>query len=488
MIIKPLIVIHRYVGVVLGVLMTTWCLSGFVMMYQSFPATTQEERLAGLEALNLTQCCTELPAEAARGNVRIEMLNGNPVARTGGRGGQQTYDLTTGEKTGTLDEAGVRRLAETFAAGNAIDGQITKLEQIRVDQWTAQTARRSQPLWRAEFNDPGNTLVYVNASGADILSDANATERLLSWFGAIPHWLFPTVLRENQPLWYGIMTWSAAIGCFLVITGMTIGFVRLRGRSGKWWPYKRPLWMWHHMFGTFAGALVVTWTFSGLLTMQPWGLLESESTVNRGDLSSRMTWAETRPLIDQLKQQDRSDIISIRTAPFMDNPYIIATTRDGSEIRLGSEGVATVQQAELEAGLAAKGGLFAAGKLEVLTTEDEYYYGHKRDVDLPVYRLTLSDPDETRVYFDYETGEVRRFADATAKRFRWFESALHRMDLPFMRSRPVWDIVTMLLLAAVTVVCATGAWLSIKRVRQDAGRVSEFVRFRLRKKPESGHQ
>ena len=32
MILKSLIITHRYVGVVLGVLMTVWCLSGFVMM------------------------------------------------------------------------------------------------------------------------------------------------------------------------------------------------------------------------------------------------------------------------------------------------------------------------------------------------------------------------------------------------------------------------------------------------------------------------
>ena len=43
MIVKPHIVIHRYVGVVLGVLMTMWCLSGFVMMYQSFPSATPSE-------------------------------------------------------------------------------------------------------------------------------------------------------------------------------------------------------------------------------------------------------------------------------------------------------------------------------------------------------------------------------------------------------------------------------------------------------------
>ena len=56
MIIKSIIVVHRYLGVVLGVIMTVWCLSGFVMMYQGFPNTSPEERAAGLERLDLSSC------------------------------------------------------------------------------------------------------------------------------------------------------------------------------------------------------------------------------------------------------------------------------------------------------------------------------------------------------------------------------------------------------------------------------------------------
>jgi hypothetical protein len=127
-----------------------------------------------------------------------------------------------------------------------------------------------------------------------------------------------------------------------------------------------------------------------------------------------------------------------------------------------------------DAGLKEKGGLLATGELELLTKEDDYYYGHKRKVDLPVYRLTLSDPDSTRVYFDHKTGEVQRVADATAKRYRWLENGLHSLDFAFLRSRPVWDVVVLVLLAAVTISCATGAWLSFIRVGRDASRIGRL--------------
>ena len=42
---RGLIVLHRYLGVAVGLVMTVWCLSGFVMMYSGYPCLTEAERL-----------------------------------------------------------------------------------------------------------------------------------------------------------------------------------------------------------------------------------------------------------------------------------------------------------------------------------------------------------------------------------------------------------------------------------------------------------
>lgn len=479
MIIKSLIVVHRYVGVVLGVIMTVWCLSGFVMMYQGYPATTPDERQAGLETLDLTRCCTTagLDGEATAATYRVETLNGAPVLRMNGRDGAKAYNLATGAEVGVLSEADVRRVAETFAAGKGVNGKIAELGTLRIDQWSVQQARRSQPLWRAVFDDPGQSWVYINGTTGEVVQDANAHERFWNWLGAIPHWLYPTILRENGALWNEVVIWLSAIGCFLVVTGMVIGFIRLRGRSGKWWPYKnRPMWMWHHVFGTFAGILVLTWTFSGLMTMSPWGLLESEGAISRADVQGPMNLTDVQTVLDKIKADPPADLVSVRAAPLLGRPYLIALARDGSETRFGVDGRAPLQQSALQASLTEKGGLLAAGKLEVLNAEDDFYYGHKQQVDFPVYRLSLNDPEATKAYFDFNTGELRRLADGTSQRYRWFEAGLHSLDFAFMRSRPVWDIVVLLLLAAVTVACATGAWMSFTRIGADFSRVRQLLR------------
>ncbi|MEQ1781710.1 MAG: PepSY domain-containing protein [Hyphomonadaceae bacterium] len=480
MILKPLIIVHRYVGVILGIIMTLWCLSGFVMMYQPYPDTISEEHQAGLAPLDLSHCCaaTPLADDATAKSYRVEMLNGTAVLRTIGADGPRTYELATGAELVKLSEAAVKQAAETYAAGNGIAGKITELGTLAVDQWSVQGAKRWQPLWRAVFDDPAATWIYVNGKTGEIVQDVNGHERFWNWLGAIPHWLYPTVLRENVPLWTQVVIWSSAIGCFLVITGMIIGFSKLRGKSGAWWPYKRPMWMFHHVFGTFAGILVLTWTFSGLMTMSPWGLFESESAVSRDDLGGAMTWKDMRAAIEAVKTDETANLVAIRSAPQLGKPIAFAQQSDGGQIRFDPAGRAPFSHKELETGLAEKGGLLASGKLETLTTEDDYYYGHKQAVALPVYRVTLTDPEQTRVYVNAKTGELERLADGTSQRYRWLESGLHSLDFSFLRARPVWDIVTLILLAAVTLACATGAWLSFTRIGTDVSRMKEFFRRR----------
>src|SRR5690606_26454712 len=110
--------LHRYLGVGVGLLMTLWCLSGFVMMYQSYPSLTEDERRSGLAPLDFTACCAvaelpfadDTPAPAA---LRVEMLLGRPVLRVGGATAA-AFDLTTGARVPALANAEVRDVAAEY--------------------------------------------------------------------------------------------------------------------------------------------------------------------------------------------------------------------------------------------------------------------------------------------------------------------------------------------------------------------------------------
>src|SRR6188768_764585 len=83
--------VHRWLGIAIALLMVLWTLSGFVMMYVSYPATTAAERVAGLDPLDLSACCATVELPGTLDGAVVEMVAGQPVLRwTGPEGGALT--------------------------------------------------------------------------------------------------------------------------------------------------------------------------------------------------------------------------------------------------------------------------------------------------------------------------------------------------------------------------------------------------------------
>jgi uncharacterized iron-regulated membrane protein len=147
---------------------------------------------------------------------------------------------------------------------------------------------------------------------------------------------------------------------------------------------------------------------------------------------------------------------------------VIARRADGSSVRLNAAAEpAPLSADEVRATLRAIQP--AVQSLTLVTSGDSYYYAHKSDVELPVYRAILNDAQATRVYLSPTTGSFSAI-DREDRQARWFQRGLHGMDFDGLRRRPLWDVLIVLLLAGVTGVCITGSWMAIQRVRKDFSR------------------
>ncbi|MBN4747378.1 peptidase, partial [Pandoraea nosoerga] len=114
-------VLHRYLGVAVGLVMTVWCLSGFVMMYSGYPRLTEAERLRGLAPLRFDGCCAALPTLAAPPrDFRVEMLAGRPVLRLDGVGGRTVVDLRAGTPVTGVSAPEAQAVAEAFVRGQGV--------------------------------------------------------------------------------------------------------------------------------------------------------------------------------------------------------------------------------------------------------------------------------------------------------------------------------------------------------------------------------
>lgn len=473
---RVILLIHRYLAVVVGLLMTLWCLSGFVMMYQSFPELSNAQRLNGLAPLQLEQCC-ELAGYAPHddtplGGFRIEMLLGEPVLRMGGRDAATIIRLHSGKPLTTLSEADLLEVARQFGEGNNIAGAARSLGIIEMDQWTVQSARRQQPVWQFAFDDPAGTEIYINGNSGEVFQLTNRRERVLSWFGAIPHWTYPTLLRQNGPLWTQVVIWASVLGTFLAATGLYVGISRLRRDRLS----NRPAspftgwWYWHHVSGLVFGVLVLTWVFSGLMTMNPWGTLSGTGGADyRAQITGTARWSELKQLLRALSSDNHllhdNDIRQLSPAVFNSELFLLADKTDGSQLRLNSNAQpAPLAISDLATAIAGLG--IPAHSSGLLYQEDSYYYGHKREVALPVYRAIMADSERTRLYINPETGAMRTVG-STGRWSRWLRTGLHDLDFPVLRLRPLWDIVVIFLLLGVTLVCITGTWMALRRIRRD---------------------
>lgn len=478
---KPVLFLHRWLGVAIGLLMTIWCLSGFVMMYVDYPRLSPAEQLRGLEPLQLPASTTfetlKLPTDAMVSSIRIEMLAGRAVMRIAspfsfeqsvpeGPALPSIVDLRSGAELSTLSSGDMAHIAQSFGHHSHLAGGLSKTAETQIDQWTVQVYERNAPLYRADFSDAAGTRIYISGVSGEVVQQTTRFERFWGWLGAVPHWLYPTILRQNGPLWNQVVVWTSLIGCFLTFTGMWVGIARLRRRrsDGRLTSPYRGLWWWHHVFGLFFGILTLTWVASGLFSMNPWGFLDSMAGFEeREKLRGNLDWGKVQSGLSALPKLP-PHTVRVETAPLAGRLYFLAIDRDGKAVRYGADGQSSaLGEPELRAALRP----LKLAKLDRLTREDSYYYAHKFPAPLPVWRAQLDDPNQTLLYIDPVSGQLDRAVDRNGRGFRWLQDGLHSLDFPILRMRPLWDLIVVPLLMMVTAVCATGTWMAWCKVKRD---------------------
>jgi hypothetical protein len=112
-----------------------------------------------------------------------------------------------------------------------------------------------------------------------------------------------------------------------------------------------------------------------------------------------------------------------------------------------------------------------------LTDYDDYYHQtttsfelgrHKPAYVLPALRVRYSDKDETWLYFTPSLAQMVKF-DSRDRANRWLYYGLHVMDWPgLFNRRPLWDIVTIALMAGLGAISITTLLPAFRRLKRHA--------------------
>lgn len=483
--VKVFLLVHRYLGFALSLLFVVWFLSGFAMMYVRYPTMRQHEKLQHLPPvdlqackLNLNEALTVAGVHDTLRTVRLGMMLNRPVYRlTTTRGEYKAIFADNGELFAGTDSVLATRLASTFDS----HGKVEKTETLtEIDQWMA--AARSQgyatPVYRMQMADRAGTYLYVSTHTGEVVQRVNARERFLAWLGPIPHWIYPTVLLRNRPLWNDIIIWTSSLGTIMCIAGIVMGFVRYRRRDKSslvFSPYKKRWFRWHHYTGFVFGIFAFTWVFSGLLSMTPWDWapftrldMEETDKWTGGIMQPGLFTLSPDEAVKSLKHQ--LAVKEIHFTQLNGKPYYLAL-QDDDHTRIIPAGAAASAAFEqfapqpFEEMVQALNPGVTVRESVVLNEYDDYYYSKHHEKRLPVLRMKMATPQETWYYVDLKTGQVALKHEQLSRLERWLYHGLHSLDFKWLvYKRPAWDLIVGLLMIGGLSVSCTGLVLTWKSV------------------------
>jgi uncharacterized iron-regulated membrane protein len=477
--VRFLFLLHRYLGIGIGLIMLLWTLSGVVMMYKPYPELNRWQSLSLRDTLQFEGCCRlpDSPITQADtfSSIRVEMLQGSPVLRMSTvERGPVSFNLATGRAFVAIDAPQAGAVAQHFVQSSFAAYFIVAEQQIDIDQWTISGSHNShRPLHKYRVDDPAGTEFYISSRTGEIVQLTTADQRLWGYLGAVIHWLYPTVLRQHPALWSQVVIWLSVIGVFLTVTGIYIGVRQLRQRAGgRRSPYSG-VQLYHHYTGLVFGLFTLSWVASGLLSMNPWGTLQGEGIgpESRRLAGDMLAWSEVEPLLQNLNQAELpDDTVMLEIFPQQSKASLVAHTVRGDKLRLNPvtlarENLTPASLKSMAEGLRPRENI---ADMEILTKGDAYYYVHHQPREFPIYKVIFDGGQRRLYYLSPVDGRIQFKVDGSLRLYRWLFNALHRGDFsPLSRQRPVWDLFMLSLLAGVTVVCATGAYLGWRRLKPD---------------------
>ena len=494
---KTLIFLHKWLGVTLALLFLMWFVSGVVLYFVPFPGLTQTERLAGLQPLQMPMGCCMTVEQAATSaalkvsEARLGMHDGQPVWRLLGKPVNElqataqwrAVDAQSGQLLAPLTRQAAMAVAEAFSGRQAMHAEL-----LERDQWTVpQGLNPYRPLQRVEMQGDDGLELYVSPSAAEVVRDTRRTERFWNWLGAVPHWIYFTELRRYPDAWHNVVVWLSIPGVILAVTGIVLGTWHLFINRVRWIPYRQWWMRWHHITGLVAAIFTLTWIFSGLLSMNPFGVFSPRSALH----SEHMQWVGNKtgtvlPPDAALARADNwipkeIDLLQIAGQSW----YRLRNDSGQRLVRADQLAASTPERAMTELpSETVKASLLALRQVTIgtvtltqLTAYDDQYYAREVTANtrytrpLPVWRAQWG--DGVTLYADPSSGKLLLRADASNRWQRVLYNGLHSFDFAPLLAWPLLrDVLIVLLSLLGTALCVTScviAWrVLVPRKRRKA--------------------
>ncbi len=477
-----LTLVHRWLGILFCLLFAMWFASGIVMHFVPFPTLDEAEPIQGLAPVDPSRVLRS-PAEA----VTAGAIPGVTRLRLFERVDGPVYVLAGASELAALradDLSSARVRSEHLAVAigadharrRALDAtQATFAELAAYDQWTVPNALdRHRPLYRITLNDPSGTELYVSSTTGEVVRDTTRRERWWNYPGSVAHWIYPAVLRSRAAVWDATV-WTLSLAALIsAISGAVLGILRIEVERYRLVSPFRGWQAWHHALGLGCMTFVLTWIFSGWLSMDNGRLFstgrplgaeaamaasaphwDSQSAPELQRISAHTREVEWFALGGRLYRRDRTGLATQQLFSGDPGADRSAPARE------------FLQPGEIDA--FARRLAPACAAAVVIDAEDSYTIAASMPGG-PVYRTVCGD---IWFHIDGASGAILGRLDPSRRAYRWLYGALHTMDVPVLVARP------RLRTALIVMLCGCGLAFSLTGVvigwRRLGGKFSKGV-------------
>ncbi len=471
--------IHRVLGTILSILFLVWFLSGFVMIYRSFPRVSIDDRNRVAQALSVDMPSVDSVLQYIPDDSKVLRLDIRTLY------GQEIYRITTADSTYQLTSDFCQpQLAHTYdqIEGYArlwCDANIAKVDTLYdIDQWIPfNRLREDIPIYKFYFDDNEKHQLYISSRTGDALQFTDKDSRFWAWLGAIPHWVYFTPIRENSKVWSDVVIWLSGLGSIMCLAGLVAGIwvfcKRYKTKKKIQSPYKKFAYKWHHILGFVFGFFTFTFVFSGMMSLA--SVPDWVAKVHNPDLM-RGLYRQALPVSPQDYALDYRTVLaaypnqvkSIEWSGFDETPTYkvrVSTkllTLDASTEEIKSLAITENDVRKRFAKLHANDDF----TISVMTESDNYYISRKGELELPVFKVSVNDADNSAYYVNPTTGDTRYFNNKSRVQ-KWMYQGFHSFSIKFLTDRPVlWNIVMWTTMLGGTFVSATGVWLAYRWIRR----------------------
>ncbi|HUD88524.1 MAG TPA: PepSY domain-containing protein [Xanthobacteraceae bacterium] len=441
---RALILLHRWLGVAFCLLFAMWFASGIVMHFVPFPALTEAERFAGLAPIDLARVKIG-PADARQASgigdaarVRLIQRAESPVYLIAGSTRLAALHADDGSLAPVRSDESALTIAADYAQRRDWDVSAAKIAALNAyDQWTVPGIFDwHRPLYRVALNDGPDTELYVSSVTGEIVLDTTRRERMWNYPGSVAHWIYPTALRSHPTAWRLSVWWLSLLALIGTAIGAIVGTLRIEiERRRPLSPYSG----WqalHHWLGLGCALFVLTWIFSGWLSMDD-GLLFSTGNASAADdmaIVGTPAWDALPPgEIRRLSAADRevewfafAGKIYRRERTDIDRQHLFLAGNDD-----GTKPARAFLQADQVDAAASRmshpcGAAFVPGP-------DDAYAVAASVPGAPVFRVVCGAD-----WYDIDgaSGSLLEKLDPSRRAYRWLFAGLHTLEIPPLTKRP----------------------------------------------------